>query len=63
MDHSFVRRIFSILDIFSAAKPEIGVREAACLIDLSPSTCGWLFSILRDEGVLKQDPFSKQYRL
>lgn len=63
MDHSFVRRIFSILDIFSASKPEIGVREAARLIDLSPSTCGRLFSILRDEGVLKQDPFSKQYRL
>lgn len=63
MDHSFVRRIFSVLDIFSAARPEIGVREAARLIDLSPSTCGRLFLILRDEGVLKQDPFSRQYRL
>lgn len=63
MEHTYVKRIFSVLDNFSAKKPELGVREMARLIDLSPSTCGRILSMLRDEGVLNRDPISKQYRL
>lgn len=63
MEHTYVKRIFSVLDNFSVKKPELGVREMARLMDLSPSTCGRILSMLRDEGVLNRDPISKQYRL
>ena len=62
-EHQYISRIFSLLDCFSVEKPELGVREAARLLNISPSTCGRLMSELRDEGILIQDIGSRSYSL
>ena len=62
-DHQYVNRIFSLLDCFSVEKPELGVREAARLLNISPSSCGRLMSELRDEGILVQDSENRTYSL
>lgn len=62
-DHQYLSRIFSLLDCFSAEKPELGVREAARMLNISPSSCGRLLSELRDEGILIQDTDSRTYSL
>ena len=62
-DHQYINRIFSLLDCFSTEKPGLGVREAARVLNISPSTCGRLMSELRDEGILIQDEETKTYSL
>ena len=62
-DHQYINRIFSLLDCFSIEKPEIGVREAARMLNLSPSSCGRLLSELRDEGILLQNTETRTYSL
>lgn len=63
IEHQYINRIFSLLDCFSVDKPELGVREAARLLQISPSTCGRLLSELRDEGVLIQNSDTRTYSL
>ncbi len=62
-DHQYINRIFSLLDCFSVEKPELGVREAARMLNISPSSCGRLLCELRDEGILIQDADSRTYSL
>jgi DNA-binding IclR family transcriptional regulator len=62
-DHQYINRIFSLLDCFSIEKPELGVREAARMMNLSPSSCGRLLSELRDEGILIQNADTRAYSL
>lgn len=62
-DHNYINRIFSLLDCFSVEKPELGVREAARMLNLSPSSCGRLLGELRDEGILIQDADTRMYSL
>ena len=53
--------IIALLDCFSVAQPELGVREAARLAAISPSTAGRLMAEMKDAGILKQNPASKAY--
>jgi IclR family transcriptional regulator, KDG regulon repressor len=53
--------IIAILDCFSVSRPELGVREAARLADISPSTAGRLMAELKDAGILQQNPVSRAY--
>ena len=62
-DHKYINRIFSLLDCFSVEKPELGVREAARMLDLSPSSCGRMLGELRDEGILIQNSDTRAYSL
>ena len=62
-EHQYINRIFSLLDCFSVENPELGVREAARMLNISPSSCGRLLSELRDEGILVQDMESRSYSL
>jgi IclR family KDG regulon transcriptional repressor len=62
MTHSLERAI-SILDCFTADKPELGVREIARLTSLSPSTAGRLMAALKDLNVLNQNPATRGYSL
>ena len=62
-DNQYIKKIFSLLDLFSVEKPELGVREAARMLDISSSSCGRLMSELRDEGILIQDPDTRTYSL
>lgn len=63
IEHQYINRIFSLLDCFSVEKPELGVREAARILDISPSSCGRMLSELRDEGVLIQNMDTRMYSL
>lgn len=62
-DHQYINRIFSLLDCFSLEKPELGVREAARILNISPSSCGRLLGELRDEGILVQNSETRMYSL
>lgn len=62
-DHQYITRIFSLLDCFSIEKPELGVREAARMLNVSPSSCGRLMGELRDEGILIQNSDTRMYSL
>ena len=63
VEHQDLNRIFSLMDCFSVEKPELGVREAARMLGISPSSCGRLLSELRDEGILVQNPDTRMYTL
>ena len=63
VEHQYINRIFAILDCFSVEKPELGVREAARMLNISPSSCGRMLSELRDEGILTQDSDTRAYSL
>ncbi len=63
IEHQYLNRIFSLMDCFSIEKPELGVREAARMLGISPSSCGRLLSELRDEGILVQNPDTRMYTL
>lgn len=63
IEHQYINRIFSLLDCFSIDKPELGVREAARILNISPSSCGRMLSELRDEGVLVQNMDTRMYSL
>ncbi|MBM3130594.1 MAG: IclR family transcriptional regulator [Chloroflexi bacterium] len=54
-------RAIAILDCFSPEQPQLGVREIARRLDLSRSTVGRLLATLCVEGVLTQDPATRQY--
>ncbi len=58
-----ISRIFALLDCFTIDHPELGVREAARRMEISSSACGRLMSVLRDEGVLIQNPENRLYSL
>lgn len=63
MDRNYIHRVFSLLDCFSSERPDLGVREAARILQISSSAAGRLLAELRDEGILTQDPDSKTYSL
>jgi DNA-binding IclR family transcriptional regulator len=56
-------RAIALLDCFNQDRPEIGVREAARLVNLSSSATGRLMASLRNLGILSQNPESKAYSL
>lgn len=58
-----LEHIFSLLDCFSMEQPEMGVREAARLLDLPSSTTGRLLANMKEIGVLTQNPDSHTYSL
>jgi IclR family transcriptional regulator, KDG regulon repressor len=58
-----LNRSIAILDCFNQDRPEIGVREAARLVNLSSSATGRLMGSLRNLGILSQNPESKAYSL
>jgi len=53
--------MIAILDCFTVAQPELGVREVARLADLSTSTAGRLMAELKEAGLLKQNSASRAY--
>jgi len=61
--NSTLSRAFALLDCFSVDRPALGVREAARMVKLSTSTTGRLMSLLKDMGVLRQNPETKLYSL
>ena len=63
VEHQYINRIFSLLDCFTVEKPDLGVREAARLLNISPSSCGRLLGELRDEGILIQNADTRTYSL
>jgi IclR family transcriptional regulator, KDG regulon repressor len=58
-----LERAISILNCFTLAQPELGVREVSRMIDLSASTTGRLMSGLKDLGLLSQNPDTRVYAL
>jgi len=58
-----LERAFTLLDCFTAEHPELGVREAARMVNLSSSATGRLLSAMKDMGVLRQNPVSRTYAL
>lgn len=58
-----LNRAVALLDCFTHDKSEIGVREAARLLNLSHSAAGRLMIALKELGVLKQNPTTQQYAL
>ena len=63
IEHHYLNRIFSLMDCFTAEKPALGVREAARMLNSSPSSFGRLLGELRDEGILVQNPDTRMYTL
>jgi DNA-binding IclR family transcriptional regulator len=53
--------MIAILDCFSVAQPELGVREVARQSGLSTSTAGRLMADLKEAGLLKQNLASRVY--
>ncbi len=53
--------IISILDCFTSEQPELGVRQVARMVKISPSAAGRLMGEMREAGLLKQNPFSRAY--
>lgn len=58
-----LRKAFAIVDCFTAEQPQLGVREIARRLQLSPSTVGRLLSTLHSAGVLSQDTRTRLYRM
>lgn len=58
-----LKRAIALLDCFGIDQPELGVREAARLINLSSSTTGRLLAALKECGVLSQNPTTHLYSL
>jgi IclR family KDG regulon transcriptional repressor len=58
-----LERAFTLLDCFTAEHPELGVREAARMVNLSSSATGRLLSAMKELGVLRQNPVSRTYAL
>ena len=56
-------RAVAILDCFRAHQPQLGVREIARQLDMSPSTVGRLLVTLCSLGILSQDPNTRLYRI
>lgn len=62
-ESSYTNRLFALLDCFTPQHPELGVREAARMLNISSSSCGRLMSEMRDEGVLTQNQETRLYSL
>lgn len=56
-----LHRVVRILDCFTQARPELGVREVARIVDLSSSATGRLMAAMKDLGILNQNPATKTY--
>jgi DNA-binding IclR family transcriptional regulator len=55
--------LIALLDCFTVDQPELGVREAARLTGLTPSTAGRVMAALKEAGVLRQNPETRAYGL
>jgi len=58
-----LKKAFALLDCFTIERPELGVREAARLLDISSSSAGRIMASMRELGVLCQDPITRTYSL
>jgi DNA-binding IclR family transcriptional regulator len=58
-----VDKALSLLELFTAQKPEIGLSEVARLADIDKATAHRLLSALATRGFLEQDEQSRLYRL
>jgi IclR family KDG regulon transcriptional repressor len=56
-------KAFLILDAFSPAQPELGVREVSHILNLPSSTVGRLMTQMRDDGILTQNQKTRRYRM
>jgi len=56
-------RAAAILDSFSAEQPELGVRDLARRLELSPATTGRLLATLHSVGILQQNETTRAYAL
>jgi DNA-binding IclR family transcriptional regulator len=60
---STVDKALSLLELFTAQKPTIGLSEVARLADIDKATAHRLLSALAKRGFLEQDEQSRLYRL
>lgn len=60
---SVLKHVVTILDCFTPEQSRLGVREAARLAKIPPSTVGRLMAEMKDIGILKQDPTSRLYSI
>jgi len=58
-----LQRAFALLDCFTPNQPELGVREAARLMNLSTSSAGRLLTTMKELGILSQNPETHVYSL
>lgn len=58
-----LERAISILNSFTLAQPELGVREVSRKINLSASTTGRIMAGLKEMGLLSQNPATRSYAL
>ena len=56
-------RALAILDCFDVDQPQLGVRELARQVGMSPSTVGRLLATMCSAGVLNQDPTTRCYMI
>ncbi len=56
-------RAIALLDCFTMDRPELGVREAARLVNLSTSATGRMLSALRELGILNQNSATRTYSM
>lgn len=62
-DKGVLSHICDILDCFTPENPALGVRELSRLTNLSSSTVGRLVISMKAQGILQQNPETKQYSL
>lgn len=53
----------SLLELFTVARPEWGVTELSQATDLPVSTVHRIITVLKQHGLIAQDPQSRKYRL
>lgn len=58
-----LRKAMKVLSLFSPTRRELGVVEAAELLDASKSTVSRWLSSMEDAGFLSRDPVSARYRV
>ncbi len=58
-----VERALTVLESFSARRPELGVQELARALDTSPSTVSRLLAALENRGYVAQDNATGRFRL
>jgi IclR family KDG regulon transcriptional repressor len=56
-------RAAAILDSFTVERPELGVRDLARRLGLSPATAGRLLATLHSAGILRQNEATRAYAL
>jgi IclR family KDG regulon transcriptional repressor len=60
---STLEHTVKILDCFSQEQPELGVREISRRVEISSSTAGRLMLVMKDFGLLHQNPKTRGYSL